>query len=329
MKYDQLNSLVSVLIPVYNVERYVEIAVRSIINQTYNNLEIIIIDDASTDETFNIISRLALEDKRIVLIQNKENIKIAQSLNKGLSIARGEYILRMDGDDISELGRVKKMLSFLQRDSKIDLVGCQMVGIDENGKHINKTRLLCNEDHIYEITKFISPVPHIWLARRKIYELLDGYRNIPGAEDYDFLLRMQTNGLRFTNMDYYGYYVRIMRSGNSIDSLGIKQIKMSNYVYKMYCERKLSGVDSFSIQSLNEYLKTWKITVVLYNISTYFTNQAILSKSKRKWVYFFVFSFIAGIFSHYRLRFVINRIRLKIKLVMISRKKTLSTTSNL
>ena len=92
---------VSVVMSAYNGERYLREAVESILNQTFNDFEFIIIDDGSTNSTGQILSSYAAQDPRIVLIRNRENIGLTKSLNKGLALARGEYIARMDADDVS------------------------------------------------------------------------------------------------------------------------------------------------------------------------------------------------------------------------------------
>ena len=101
------NKLVSVIIPVYNVEKYVKEAIQSIQNQTYINLEIIVIDDGSSDKTYTIVEELARNDERIKLYKNEKNLKIVKTLNRALSLANGENIARMDGDDISALDRIE------------------------------------------------------------------------------------------------------------------------------------------------------------------------------------------------------------------------------
>ncbi len=102
------NYLISVIIPVYNVQSFVEEAILSICNQTYRNLEIIVVDDCSTDETYTIVENLVKKDSRIKLFRNRKNSKIVKTLNFALEQANGEFIARMDGDDISSLLRLEK-----------------------------------------------------------------------------------------------------------------------------------------------------------------------------------------------------------------------------
>lgn len=112
---------VSVLMPVYNVQDHVSEAVDSILNQTFKDFEFIIIDDASTDSTFEIIN--SYKDERIVLLKNETNIGLAASLNKGIKIAKGEYIARMDGDDISMPKRLEKQVDYLDKHPEVGVLG--------------------------------------------------------------------------------------------------------------------------------------------------------------------------------------------------------------
>ena len=115
--------LISVLMPVYNSEKYVAEAIESILCQTYKDFEFIIINDASTDSSLKIIAKYAKQDKRIKLINNKKNVKISASLNKGLSIAKGKYIARMDSDDISLPSRFELQTKFLADNPAVGIVG--------------------------------------------------------------------------------------------------------------------------------------------------------------------------------------------------------------
>lgn len=114
--------LVSVLIPCYNAEKHVEQALRSIMTQTYTNLEIIAINDCSTDKTREILLELASADKRIKVIDNEVNLRLIATLNKGISLCNGAYIARMDADDISLPQRIEKEVLFLEKNKDIDIV---------------------------------------------------------------------------------------------------------------------------------------------------------------------------------------------------------------
>jgi len=113
--------LITVLMPVYNGVTYLNEAIDSILNQTFQNFEFIIIDDGSTDNSVKIIK--SYDDNRIRLVENRNNLGQSETLNKGLSLTRGNYIARMDQDDISIPERLKKQLDFMENNSDVDVCG--------------------------------------------------------------------------------------------------------------------------------------------------------------------------------------------------------------
>ena len=143
------NPLISVLIPVFNVELYVRQAINSITNQTYKNLEIIIVDDCSADSTYNIVKQLQESDNRIKLFRNSKNLKIAETLNYALSQASGEYIARMDGDDYSDPTKIEKQYTFLLNNPDFVLVGTNYVLVDGSELEISRTNYLSEFEILY------------------------------------------------------------------------------------------------------------------------------------------------------------------------------------
>jgi glycosyltransferase involved in cell wall biosynthesis len=119
----KLKPLVSIIMPVYNAEKYLAEAIKSILTQTLTNFEFIIIDDGSTDGSLEIIQHFSLEDQRVRLIKNDQNLGVADSLNKGIMAARGIYIARMDADDISMPERLQKQTDFLRLNPKLGFCG--------------------------------------------------------------------------------------------------------------------------------------------------------------------------------------------------------------
>lgn len=115
------NPIISVLLPVYNCEKYIFEAIQSILNQTYNNFELLIIDDCSTDSTLQICK--SFQDNRIVIIEKEKNSGYTNSLNYGISIAKGIYIARMDGDDISLPTRFEKQVAFMEVNKDVVVCG--------------------------------------------------------------------------------------------------------------------------------------------------------------------------------------------------------------
>lgn len=123
--------MVSVIMPVYNAEKYVAEAVYSVLNQTYKDMELIIVDDYSTDNTLTIIE--GIPDERVHIYKNSENKGIAFSTNLGIQYAKGEYIALLDDDDIAIENRLELQVEYLDKYPEIDILGGRSVYIDENG----------------------------------------------------------------------------------------------------------------------------------------------------------------------------------------------------
>lgn len=132
-----MEDLISVIIPVYNLEKYLRESLDSVINQTYENLEIILVDDGSTDNSLRILREYEKKDKRISVLTQK-NGGICMAMKNGVLFSSGKYIARCDGDDINELNRYELQLKYL-KENDCDLVGCYLKAFgdgDENYQRI-------------------------------------------------------------------------------------------------------------------------------------------------------------------------------------------------
>jgi glycosyltransferase involved in cell wall biosynthesis len=300
--------LVSVLIPVYNVENFIEKAVDSILNQSYYNIEVIIVDDFSNDRTYEILQSMKKKDDRIKLFRNSKNSKIVETLNFAFKQSSGEYICRMDGDDISHYQRIEKKLLYLKENPQISLVGCSVQSIDEEGNILSKKKMPSGEKTIRKTLKYANPVFHIWLAKREVYEALNGYRSIPYVEDYDFLLRMTTLGLKYSNLEnYYGYSIRL-RSGNTISHAGIIQRKAHRYCYELYQQRDKKSEDDFSLENFNSYVQSSTYEKRAFQLSNILLQKALMINKKisiSKYSYFI----IAYLVSNEQRKYINGRLR--------------------
>lgn len=303
--------LVSVLIPVYNVESYIEEALKSIVGQTYKNLEIIIVDDCSTDNTYAICKKFSQIDNRIKLFRNKCNKKICYTLNRAFAESSGQYIVRMDGDDVSLLDRIERKLIEFKSRPEIDILGCSVVAISEDGCYIGKTIHYSNFNFIKRTLKYVSPCSHIWMARRAVYDRLEGYRNIPGAEDYDFLLRAITENFLVSNLeDYYGYKVRLARPGNTALTFGARQRLLQKFVYKLYLQRLKLGVDEFSELELSAAIQLPKFSTLIFD----FSNKVLLMAIQKTGLVNIPFRLVClfgACLSPLQFGYLINRLRYK------------------
>ena len=181
--------LVSVIMPVFNVESYLAEAIQSIVDQTMKDFEFIIIDDGSTDGSVEIIQ--SFNDKRITFLRNETNSGITASLNKGLSVAKGEFICRMDADDIAVNNSLEKQIAFFQTHRSISLVGSQAILIDEKGQTIGEEIVPQTTKEINR-SKFIhNPFIHGTIMFRS--SLVKQFGNYDPRrkhnEDYDLWLR--------------------------------------------------------------------------------------------------------------------------------------------
>lgn len=188
---------ITVLMSVYNGEKYLSEAVESILNQTFKDFEFLIINDASTDNTRKILK--SYKDSRIKIITNKKNLGLTKSLNKGLEIAKGEYIARQDADDISAPERLDKQYHYLNIHQQIFLVGTGAYDIDEKGNIKTTREPLINPDLIkktlYENNCLYHPSIMFRNEKDNFYREKFLY-----AQDYDFYLILLSKGKHLDNI---------------------------------------------------------------------------------------------------------------------------------
>ena len=180
----------SVLMSVYNGARYLRIAVDSVLGQTFEDFEFIIVDDGSTDDSIEILS--AYDDPRIRLISNEENIGLTRSLNIGLEIARGDYVARMDPDDICVPERFERQVEYLDSSRKVGVIGSQMTVINEVGTPLRTFEVPTSHSMIVWTLFFKRAFGHPSVMMRKsIVESVGGYdESYRYAQDYGLWIRL-------------------------------------------------------------------------------------------------------------------------------------------
>ena len=186
-----LNSpLISVVIPVYNGEKYIEEALLSLQNQTWSNLEIIIVDDGSTDNSVSIVNTLMQHDQRISLIR-LDHSGIVNALNTGIDCAKGDYIARMDADDICHPKRFEKQISFIEKNN-LDLCGCNIELFDA-GEGI-KNFPITHDELVTNLLTYGKSIPHpTVIAKVCVFKKFTYSANYPNAEDYALWLDIILN----------------------------------------------------------------------------------------------------------------------------------------
>ena len=158
MKTSIKKPLVSIVMPVYNPGIHLIWAIESILNQTFVDFEFIIVDDASTDNSWKIIKSFAKKDNRIIPLKNKINLGVSLTSNIAISQARGKYIARMDSDDISAPDRIQKQVDFLKNNLKTVLVGGQCTIINENNQIIGEKKFPTTSKQINNMIFWAVPV---------------------------------------------------------------------------------------------------------------------------------------------------------------------------
>ncbi|MCL4415426.1 MAG: glycosyltransferase, partial [Actinobacteria bacterium] len=149
------------------MEHFIGQAIASILNQTFKDFELLIIDDSSTDKTRDIIKTYLKKDKRIKLIINKKNIKLASTLNKGIKEAKAEIIARMDPDDISNPDRLITQFNFFKKHPKVAIVGANIQIINTDGKPISTREYPTTSAKLKKIMFRYSPFAHPAIMFRK------------------------------------------------------------------------------------------------------------------------------------------------------------------
>ena len=195
---EEMMPQISVLMGVYNCAATVEKAVQSIVNQTVTDWEFIICDDGSSDNTREIVQKLAEREPRIVLIQNEANMGLAPTLNHCLRYAKGIYTARMDGDDTCAPDRFEKELAVLKAEPACAVVSCAMISYDENGIYGQSNYpLKPDKTDFFRMTPFCHAG---CMMRKSVLLELGGYNESDAVrrfEDYDLWYRLYKSG-------YYG-----------------------------------------------------------------------------------------------------------------------------
>jgi glycosyltransferase involved in cell wall biosynthesis len=187
----------SVLMSVYNADRYITRAIASILSQTFKDFEFIIIDDGSTDKSLSILAKHAREDERIRIVC-RHNTGLAKALNEALRLAKGEFIARMDADDIAMPERFERQIQYLENHPNCFALGCGVLKIDVDGDPINLMHLSQSHEEIE--TRLLKgdggalSHPAAMMRRNAVLEV-SGYREkFKMTEDLDLFLRLAQKG---------------------------------------------------------------------------------------------------------------------------------------
>lgn len=192
---------VSVVMAAYNAEKYLDLAVESILRQTFADFELILINDSSADSSGQIMKRYAAQDSRVVVLENEANLGLTKSLNRGIAAAKGVYIARMDADDIAMSNWLETHVRFLDEHPDYTFVSCIGMYIDENGKKEHLRHFPETNEEIYAMMPKVDAMMHPGVVFRKddvakIGNYCEDYRVV---QDYDLWFRGMAAGYKFYN----------------------------------------------------------------------------------------------------------------------------------
>lgn len=257
---------VSIILPTYNGGRFIERAIASVLNQTVRDFELLIIDDGSTDDTATRVDKAAKQDKRVRYLRNVSNLGIQKSLNRGLKEAKGEYVARIDDDDVwSSADKLARQLQFFDAHPDYVLVGTGIITVDEQDN---------------ELFRFLNPETNTQIRRRMLYRncfshssvvykkdvamQVGGYDESEAArhiEDYDLWLKLGAHG-KIANLPSYD--VRFALRGQAISGKNKReQLKrqfalMERYknVYPNYVSSRMKSATRLFIYTLFGWVLT-------------------------------------------------------------------------
>lgn len=232
----------SVVMPAYNAQEHIQNAINSILKQTFEDFEFLIIDDNSQDSTAQIIEKSAKSDRRIKVLKNKKNLGVAKSLNKAVRIAKGKYIIRMDSDDWSYPNRFAKQIYLMEKYPNVVVSGSHIYLCDQHlmPKYLRKYGLSNKEIRLkmFRYSPFAHPAT-IW--RKNTLKKVGMYNeNLGAAQDYELYFRIGNMG-EFRNINkpllklrMHKDSVSVSRSKEQIDNtFKIRDIAVTKYKYKM------------------------------------------------------------------------------------------------
>jgi len=200
-----MNKLVTIVLPTYNGSRFLRDSIESVLNQTYQEWELIIVNDCSTDNTLEIAKEYEAKDARIKVVTNQTNKKLPASLNVGFSLAKGDYYTWTSDDNMYKPNAIDFMVNYLNNNNDVDLISCSFDYIDENGKFLKV--FLDNRDRYQVDLAHYCNIGACFMYRKEIGNKVGGYNEKAFcAEDYEYWCRIALVGnIEYSNENLYIY----------------------------------------------------------------------------------------------------------------------------
>ena len=261
-------NLVSIVLPVFNGEVFLEQAISSILNQSYIFFELIIVNDCSTDNSLEIINSFAKKDERIIIVQNKTNKKLPASLNIGHRIAKGDFATWTSDDNIMKINFLEELLKAIEKE-KVDVVysNYDVIWADNT---IKRTHKAGPTEHLL----FGNKIGSSFLYKKTVFNYLNGYNeDLFLLEDYDFWLRASLN-FKFHHLDknLYNYRLHLSSLTNEIGSNKLTGIKYREGIEKLF--KNISDKFKWNTITLKFLINNFFNNII--DISDYFDKKDII-----------------------------------------------------
>jgi glycosyltransferase involved in cell wall biosynthesis len=268
MKTVKEQTLVSILMPVYNAEKYLSETLESIRSQTYKNWELFAIDDWSTDRSYSILLDFAKKDKRIKLYRNGKHRGVAGAANLALSMIKSDYVARMDADDLMHPERIAKQVKFLKENPDVVIVGSQCVLIDQDGQKIGEKKFPMKNDDIMKMIFRSIPIqqPSMMINRAllpKDFIAYDKSKNT--AEEVGLLFKLFEYGEAANLPDFLHFYRLHDKNTSLVDP---KKTFYLTFLTRLKYANQASFTDLFMnfIQLIIVFILPKKLIYPLYNL---------------------------------------------------------------
>ncbi len=237
------NPTVSVLLPCQDAQRFLPAALDSLLGQSYRELEILAVDDGSVDATLEILEAYARREPRMRVLSNRSHQGLIRTLNRAVGEARGQFIARLDADDVAAPERIERQVAALIRRPDIGVIGTAVVMLGEDGRQISHS-LWCREPGGARFAcLFVTPMVHTTILARASIMRAHPYADAPDsvhAEDYELFSRLLEAGINLANLDETLVTVRVRPDGVSLSHEGLQ---ISNLVTcsRRHLERTLGA----------------------------------------------------------------------------------------
>ncbi|MCB9771016.1 MAG: glycosyltransferase [Candidatus Omnitrophica bacterium] len=269
---------ITVLMTVYNGDKYLKDAIESILKQTYTDFEFLIINDCSRDHSEETIK--SFSDKRIRLVNNETNLGQTRSLNKGLGLARGRYIARIDADDLAFPAWLSKNLTALQANSQTAVVSCKAVVIDATNKIQKVLNTPCDYDDMVLRSLLATPLNHVGsVYKTDVIASLGGYdERFRIAADFELWSKLIRNNIHLSSTDEPLVAIRVHDHSISISERGRTDIGEISEIMA----RNFRSLVAFSVTD-DDIHRLWKLNYATAQLSSeeFYGSLSLLQRAYR------------------------------------------------